>query len=333
MNLITGATGIVGSRILYDLLVAGMPATCLKRAGSDMVQLEKVFSFYGGESAVALLQKVNWITGDLLDVESLEMAMTGASQVYHAAALVSYQKADAEQLMTVNHEGTANVVNMALDCGIDKICFISSVAALGRAKKNELTTEKNEWNSAQNTSVYGLSKFMAERELWRGSAEGLSTIIVNPSIILGAARSDQSSGALMSVLKNGPKGYPKGVGGYVDVRDVSASCIALMGGKFENEGYLLNAENLSYKKLMAIAAEVFHNDLPSLKLNPWMLKMAAYFSILKSKIDGSQPKVTLETAHSASRRNAFDNTKIKRALGRDFISVRESLEYYRAFYD
>lgn len=333
MILVTGSTGIVGTRLLFDLIKSGKRVRALKRDSSDLDFVKRVFAFYDAKNGPDYFRKIEWFDGDITDIESLEGAFKEVTQCYHSAALVSYDPRDEDNLLEVNAEGTENVVNAAIEAGVLKICHISSISALGRAKKGALTTENDYWTRDDNNSVYGLSKFMAEREVWRGTAEGLPAVIVNPSIILGPSKPDKSSGMLMSLLRKGVPFYPRGTAGYVDVRDVSNTCISLMDSDIANKRFLLNAENLTYKRLLDTAAEIFGNAKPKIRLRPWMLSLGWIGAKALAAISGSKPKVTRETARSASLQNAFSNQKISNALSVTFVPVGESLLYYRSFFD
>lgn len=333
MILVTGSTGIVGTRLLFDLIKSGKQVRALKRKGSDTEFVKLVFQFYDSKDGLNYFGKIEWCDGDITDIESLEIAFKDITYCYHSAALVSYNPRDRKRLLEVNAEGTENVVNLAIEAGVLKICHVSSVAALGRAKEGTLTTEKDYWNRDDNNSVYGLSKFMAEREVWRGTAEGLPAVIVNPGIILGPAKSNQSSGMLMSLLRKGVAFYPEGAAGYVDVRDVSKACIELMGSEIQNKRYILNAENLDYKTLLDTAAGIFGNAKPKIKVNSWMLSLAWMGAKGWAAITGSKPKVTRETARSAASKNTFSNSKISETLNINFVPVAKALLYYRSFFD
>ena len=333
MILVTGSTGIVGTRLLFDLIKSGVQVRALKRKDSDTAFVKRVFQFYDSQNGEAFFSKIEWFDGDITDIASLEQAFIGVTHCYHSAGLVSYDPRDTEKLHELNTEGTENVVNAALEAGVLKICHISSIAALGRAKKGTFTTEKNYWNRDNNNSLYGLTKFMAEREVWRGTAEGLPAIIVNPSIILGPSKPHQSSGMLMSLLRKGVAFYPKGIAGYVDVRDVSKACISLMNSPIENKRYIINAENLNYKTLLDTAAGIFGNSKPKTRLHPWMLSLAWIGARGWAVITGRKPKITRETARSVSRENTFSNSKIVEAIPINFVPVGEALLYYRSFFD
>ncbi len=332
MVLVTGSTGIVGTRLVFDLLLKGKKVRAMRRESSDIDYVREIFGFYDSSKADQLFRQIEWVNADLTDIFSIEDAMRDVSEVYHAAALVSYSPGDANALILYNAEGTANIVNAALEAGVEKFCHISSVAALGKPKYGNPATEKNWWQRVGGNSTYGLSKFMAEREVWRGASEGLNVIIVNPSIIIGAAKSDQSSGMLMNLLRKGVKYFPKGSAGYVDVRDVSGMAIQLMESALVNERYILNADTVSYKKLLDMSAGIYGNRPPVFCIRPWMLSIVWRLLWLGSIITRKKPKVTKETAQSASARSIYSNEKVKKALGCDFIAPQASLEYFSRYY-
>lgn len=326
MNLITGATGIVGLRIVYDLLKRNEQVRALKRESSNMGFAEKVLRFYGAQDGD--LKNIDWIEGDLLDIFSLEKALEGITTVYHCAALVSYNPKDEKKLFKINEGGTKNLVNTCLTSGIKTICHVSSVAALGVEKEGP-TTEKTHWQRDENRSIYGLTKFLAEREVWRSSAEGLNVTVVNPSIILGPSKPDQSSGMLVNILRNGSKYYPSGGVGLVDVRDVSQACITAVEKEKFGERYLLNSENLSFQDLLSKAAQSFGNEGPKTKLPDFLLEMAWRLSLI-ARLFGIK-SISKETARSAQRQTNYGNSKAKGDLGIAFIPAGESLEWIKSF--
>jgi nucleoside-diphosphate-sugar epimerase len=332
MNLVTGATGIVGSRIAFDLLSAGMAVRAMRRSQSDVDFISRVFHFYNPAQAEALLQRLEWIQADVCDVPSLEDAMQSVDTVYHCAALVSYSPRDVRALVKTNVEGTANVVNAALYAGVRRLCHVSSVAALGKPRHGGAITEKNWLKKQSGTSTYGLTKHLAELEVWRGASEGLSAVAVNPSIILGPAKAHQSSGQLMSLFKKGIGYYPPGSAGFVDVRDVSAMAIALAHSAAESERYILNAASVPYQHMLVEAAKITGNQPPAFAVRPWMLEVAWRAAALAGYITGAKPAITRETARAASVAHQYSNEKVIKQLGMQFIAPETSLKYLLPFY-
>jgi dihydroflavonol-4-reductase len=184
MILVTGGTGLVGSHLLYDLVKSGASVRALKRAGSDLKGVLKTFSFYS-QVPEELFSRIQWVEGDIEDMASLEDAMEGADKVYHCAAIVSFLPQDRSAMLRVNVEGTANVVNACLQKQVSKLCHVSSIASLGRNSTSDLVNEETHWKTSPQNSWYAISKYGAEREVWRGAEEGLKVVVVNPSVILG----------------------------------------------------------------------------------------------------------------------------------------------------
>jgi nucleoside-diphosphate-sugar epimerase len=287
---------------------------------------EKVLRFHGLNGQE--IKSIEWFEGDILDIFLLENALEDITTVYHCAALVSYSRKDEKKLFETNEEGTKNLVNLCLTAGVKNLCHISSVAALGVEKEGP-TTEKNHWQLAEKRSNYGLTKYLAEREVWRGGAEGLNIMVVNPSIILGPAKANQSSGQLLHLLKNGSAFYPTGGVGLVDVRDVSRICLEGMNQKIYGERFLLNAENLRYRDLLNKGFEAFRGKKPKYQLPDILLEVGWRVGSFLSLFGVNS--LTKETAKSAQRVARYDSSKAQKQFGFRFIPVSSSLEWLKEF--
>ena len=257
--LITGATGFLGSYIARQLLAEGRYTTI--RA---IRRTEKT-----SEWTADIADKIEWRTADLTDIFSLEDAMQGVQHVYHAAAAISFDSNDHRAMLKTNIEGTANVVNAALACGVTKFTHVSSVAALGRNAASTFFDENNKWQTDPLNTTYGISKFNAEQEVWRGSAEGLNVVIVNPSIIIGAFDWRHGSPALIRTVAKGLRFYTTGSTGFVDVRDVATAISMLMQSDITNERYVLNAANATYQSFFNQVADALHVKRPDIKTTPF----------------------------------------------------------------
>ena len=215
MDLVTGATGIVGMPVVVKLLSQGQTVRALHRPTSDRARVEAAVRTANPES----LSRLEWVEGDLTDQASLEDALEGVTRVFHCAALVSFHADDRDALRRINAEGTANLVNAMLHCQTSRLIHVSSVAALGR-KAGQPTDESTLFEEQPGTSAYARSKHRAEMEAFRGAVEGLpgGVVVVNPTVILGPGDYRRSSSALFRVLDRGLSWYPTGSGGYVGCR-------------------------------------------------------------------------------------------------------------------
>jgi len=252
--------------------------------------------------------------------------MKGCARVYHCAGLVSFNPSKANALMKINVEGTANVVNAALATGVQKLVHVSSVAALGRKRNNTTVTENVKWDDNANPSVYGMSKYLGELEVWRAISEGLNAVIVNPVIILGLAQWGTGSSAMFRNAYNEFPWYTEGVSGFVDAADVATAMVLLMRSDITAERYILSAENKSYRSIFTEMAQAFGKKPPTRKVNPTLAAIVWRIEKIKSWITGKEALLTKETAETAQQKVNFDNSKILYALpGFGFKPVSQTI--------
>ncbi len=326
MILVTGGTGLVGSHLLYDLCKSGKRVRAIKRNSSNMSNVKKVFSYYSS-NVDELLKNVEWVEADLLDVYSLMQVMEGISEVYHCAAIVSFEPKHEEEMMRINAEGTANMVNAAVEKKIRKFLHVSSIATIGRNRNDELCTEDLFWKASPDNSNYAISKYAAEREVWRASEEGLNMIIVNPSVIIGGGNWQQSSANMFSKAYNGIKFYTDGLNGFVDVRDVAALMIKLMESEISNQRYILNSENVAFRTYFDYMHKSFNKRKSYIKAGKILSSFAWREEKLRHILTGAAPLVTKETARSAHRRSFFSNDKIRKLFpDYKFIPVEQAIK-------
>lgn len=318
MILLTGATGLVGSFTARRLLESGQKVRALVRPGSDRRLLADV------------IHRIDWVEGDLLDVLALERALDGVSQVVHAAALVSFVPRDHRLMYQINVEGTINVVNACLQGGVKKLLFVSSVAALGRSAKKtgpdqQIIDEAARWEESPLNSHYAKSKYLAELEVWRGASEGLSVVVVNPSVILGEGDWHRSSTQLFKYAYDEHAFYPEGTINYVDVLDVAEAIVQLLRADVSGERFILNAKSLPYRDFLAKVAQAFGKKPPGIRLPRAATRVLWRLEALRSWLTGRAPLITRETAQSSGHSYVFPNDKIRRTLGLEFRSLDETI--------
>jgi nucleoside-diphosphate-sugar epimerase len=310
--LVTGGSGLVGNELITQLLDAGERVTVIQHASSIHISHPNL----------------SIVQCNILDVLLLEEIMQDITHVYHAAALVSYSPKDKKKLLKINVEGTANVVNACINNHVQKLVHVSSVAALGRIRNDEKVTEKMNWTEETSNSIYGKSKYYGEMEVWRGAAEGLQVVIVNPSLIFGGADWEGGSSAIFKKAYEEFPWYTDGVTGVVDVRDVVRAMIALMNSDITSERFILNGENLSYKEIFTTIANCFDKKPPSKKVTPFLAEMVWRMEVIKSWLTNSKSLLTKETARTAQAKVYFDNRKILSALPQfSFTNIKDTIEF------
>ncbi|MBO5809786.1 MAG: NAD-dependent epimerase/dehydratase family protein [Bacteroidales bacterium] len=333
MIFITGCTGLVGSHLVAELIKrqkakderqkALSTIKLLCRKNSDLSLLNRVLKRYGFNE---IPDNIEFVYGDVTDYDILEDAMKDVDEVYHCAAVVSFNPNDKKSLMTVNVGGTTNMVNAALHCGVKKFCHVSSIAALGRSLEGEPIDENSPWSQSKNNSIYAISKHEAEMEVWRGIAEGLNATIVNPSLILGAGRWDSSSCELFTTIAKGFPFYTTGINGFVDVKDVARAMIALMENEKFGQRYCLNGALISYERLFNLMAENFNVKAPYIKVGKSLSEIAWRIFWLIGKLQGKKPLITKETARTATRKYSYSSKKIIEELDFKFTPIQDSIK-------
>ncbi len=321
--LVTGGTGFLGSYVLRYLVREGYTQVrALRRATSTM------------DLVADVTNGIEWVECDILDVFALEDAMQGVQQVYHCAAVISFDPRDYEKMRTVNVDGTANVVNAALDANVEKLLHVSSTAAIGRTKNQPIVTEENKWERSHYNSEYAISKYLAENEVWRGMVEGLNVAIVNPSIILGSGRWDEGA---LKFFKLGWQSFPfytKGTAGFVDVRDVARFMLQLMESEVVGERYILSGESLTYQTIMNEIALQLNKKPPTIQINPLLQQIAWRVEWLRSRVLGGRPLVTKETAGHSLRSFLYQNDKSRNEFDFEYTPIRQTIaETSRQFRD
>jgi dihydroflavonol-4-reductase len=316
MVLVTGGTGFLGSYIIKQLVEKGYIVRAIRRSN-------KLPSWISKE----ILDAVEWIEGDVLDVVALQDAMEGVDTVIHSAAVVSFAKKDRKDMYHINVEGTANVVNMALEKNVRRLIHISSVAALGRTTDGGQVNEEKKWEESKANTHYGKSKFKAELQVWRGMSEGLEAVILNPSTILGYGDWHNSSCAIFNNVYKEFKWYPPGINGFVDVEDVAKLVILLMESTINEERFIVSGDTWPFKKLQDTIADGFGKKRPQKQTTPFLMALAWRLEKVKSFFTGKKPLLTKESAKVAQSQTWFENDKILKALpGFSFTPLEETIK-------
>lgn len=307
MILVTGASGLVGSHLIHFLSQKKQKIRALYKT--------KIPTLLDG----TLSEFIEWIQGDITDIAEMESYFENITHIYHCAAIVSYDPRHKDEMICVNVEGTSNIVNCSLEFGVKKLVFISSIAAIGKSNTNEAIKEKNIWNHTNQNSNYAVSKHHAEMEVWRGAAEGLQVVIVNPAVILGEGDWSKSSTNLFQIVDKEFPFYTSGTTAWVDVKDVVKACILLMDSEVTQERFILSAGNYSFKNIFTWMAVAMNKKPPQYFAKKWMSEIVWRWSYLKALLTKKIATISKETAQAAYSKYDYDNQK--------FLSQFPEFEY------
>ena len=320
--LVTGGTGFLGAYIIRQLVEKGYAVRAIRRGNVQPVFIPN-----------AIWEKVEWVTGDILDVVGVEEAMEGMDAVVHAAGKVSFSDRDRQEIFSTNIDGTANLVNAALSLPIKRFLHVSSVAAMGRVGNGDRVTEEKTWQESRYNTTYAISKFRGEMEVWRGIGEGLPAVVVNPSTILGYGDWNSTSCALFRSAFDEFPWYTEGINGFVEVSDTARAVVRLLESDIVGERFILNGENWTFRKLFENIAAGFGKKPPTREATPFLAGVAWRAERVKSWVSGRPTLLTRESARVARSSTLFDNGKILRQLP-DFAftplenTIREACQAY-----
>lgn len=319
--LLTGASGFIGYYLTRALAARAQPFIALVRPDSDMRYLSELDTY------------CTLVEGDLNDPESLYDALDGVETVIHAAAVVSYRSSDKDLMLKVNAEGTANLVNMMLQRGARRLIYISSVAALHRVDGGGMVSLSDRWPMKEPNTPYARSKFAAEREVWRGQAEGLSVAAAYPATVLGAGDwTSSNTPALWRRASEGGRIYPLGSAGFVDVRDVSRAVISLLDRDLDRDRFLLVAENLAWQTVLAKIALSIGAAPPTYGMPAWQSALLWPVEALRAKFADSKPLVTRATHHNLQSVFTYDGSRYPLETGNAYLPLDATIaEIGKAF--
>jgi len=319
--LVTGGTGVLGMYIVEALLAEGY---------TDI----EVFSRSGSNPSLSFADNecVTFTKGDISELHPLTDAIERSDYIIHAAAIVSFHPKRFGLMHAINVDGTANIVNIAIDADIKKMVHISSIAAIGRNEKGDPISETTEWSNSKYNSYYGITKYLGEQEVWRAHHEGLNVAIVNPSLVFGGKLWGQSSLQIFGKVYDGLPYYTKGGTGIVDVKDVAKLTLHLLKSEVNGERYIASGGNISYKDLFMKMAKVMNRKAPKKPAPAWMMSVFWRLEKLKSLFSSKEPIITKETVMSTSHISQYDNRKSLTLDWGGYRTLDETIEEYSVEY-
>ena len=330
MVLVTGATGLLGSHVLLEVLKTDVPVRALIRSKSSEKKelLQNLLLWYSPDNP-ELLDRVEWMYGDLLDIPSLEIALQGVETVYHCAGMISFNPADENTLLQINGEGTRNLVNLSLDFGISAFCYVSSIAVIN---SNSPIKSEAEDEGPIYSYGYAASKYLAEMEVWRGGQEGLPVVIVNPGVIIGPGDKTQGSGKIFLEAEKERRFCPPGGTGFIGVVDVARAMLLLVEKKHFGERFILVSENLSFCDIITKIAAVLQVRPPSKILKKWQLEILWRLDALLVFFGRGNRKLTKSTAKSLTNFQRYSSKKFIALSGFEFEKMESVIQRTAAYF-
>ncbi|WP_296621900.1 NAD-dependent epimerase/dehydratase family protein [Marivirga sp.] len=310
--LLTGATGLLGKQILQQLIAQDYKIYACKRVDSHIPLAS---------------EKLNWIEIKSIEDDLFLLIPEKVDYVIHAGALVSYKKSDTAKIYQINTQWTSKLAKVALEAGVKKFIFISSISALGIRSQDIFIDEDTPKSENEFLSNYGRSKRQAEELLWDVSSDGLPIVIFNPSVIIGPAKRYQSSAQLFGYVGDQKPFYTKGLINYIDVRDVAKIIVQSLENKIRNEQFVLNAGSISYHDFFKAIAKQLNLKAPKIGVPKFMVILGAVLENIFSKLSGKPATLTMETAKMAGNKKIYNAEKAKNTFNIRYKTLEESIEW------
>lgn len=308
---VTGATGFVGMNVVLSLLDHGWSVTALYRPDSHTTDLERL--------------PVKRVPGDITDIESLRASMPpGPDAVVHVAGNVNmWSQGNAEQSRD-NVDGTANMVQVALERGARKFVYTSSIAAFGLhdSRVDESTPE----NATRSWINYPRTKALAEREVRRGIDKGLDAVILNPASVIGAYDRHNWSTMIYLACKGRLLAVPAGSGSFCHAGEVARAHVTAIDKGRTGHNYLLGGTDASYLDLARVVGEVTGRKVPRRTVPPSVLWAASRVMTWSYPLHRRRSPLTPEAAKLTSIDMLCSNDKAQRELGHQPVPLRPMIE-------
>lgn len=326
MIFVTGGTGLLGSNLIYKLLMQGEKVKALIRPGKRDFDTRKLFGCFP-EADKLPYHNLEWIEGDILDVAILDEILENIDEVYHCAAIISFDSRDNTHMIRTNVIGTANIVNACLLNHVKKLCYVSSIAALGQPVEGNVIDESARWKASRFNNGYAISKYGGEREVWRGIEEGLNAVIVNPSVILGAGCHSKTVNSLFTANRKLLPFKVTGTNGYVDVEDVANACILLMKSDISGERFVLNSENLSNYELFNLITRFLGKKKPFIRIHKRLVIFLGHIIGFSGRFSKKKRAVTIDSLRAALSTSFYSGEKFAKQFNYKYIPIETSLHH------
>lgn len=313
--LLTGASGFLGSAVLRRLLDEGYSVRALLRPGSDRSNVHGL--------------PVEQVDGDLKDTVSLKNAVRGCDALFHVAADYRLWVPDPASIYQINVEGTKNLILSAVEAGVKKIVYTSSVATLGLNKDGTPANEDTPVSVDDMTGHYKRSKFLAEQAVSElVETVNAPVVIVNPSAPVGPRdiKPTPTGRIFVDALNNRMPAYVETGLNIVHVDDVAAGHILAFKHGIAGERYILGGENMTLKTLLELISEIGNVRAPGLRIPHNLLLPIAITSEWVSRITGKTPFITVDEIMMAKKLMYFSSDKAKTTLGYSPGPVRNAIE-------
>ncbi|MBW1872590.1 MAG: NAD-dependent epimerase/dehydratase family protein [Deltaproteobacteria bacterium] len=318
--LVTGGSGFIGGSLVLALVKRGYTVRAFYRAGDDNRLIAKA--------------PVELIEGDICDPDKLKQAAAGCQTVFHTAGNVSFRKQDRASQFRVNVKGTGNVVQTCIKVGVKKLIYTSTVNTLGIAwPTGSIADEDTPFDPEKSDFNYAYTKKLAEDIALAANGSAIEVVSVNPGTVFGPGDVNLNAGSYIMAIAKAPVWfYPPGGTNCVHVDAVVAGHIAALQSGRAGERYILGGENLYYREVFSIIADVLGRPRPKFSMPTYPLVLASSLIEKLSALLGFDTKIAAEAAKAGQHTFFYSSEKARRELNLEMIPFRRAVEEAVAWY-
>ncbi len=319
-TLVTGASGFLGSHVARQLVARGDNVRVLLRPSST-------------NRAIGDLS-LEYVTGDLRDLASLERALSGVQRVFHVAADYRLWAKRPREIYDSNVGGTKNLLDAAKRAGVEKFIYTSTVATIA-VDRPELPSEATDAKLEEMVGHYKRSKWLAEQEALKAAKEGLPVVVAMPTTPVGPGdwKPTPTGKIILDFLNGKMPGYVETGLNFVGAEECAAGHLLVAEKGKIGERYLLGSENVTLKKLLDTLARITGLSAPKLKIPHGLALGVAYMNTAFSRLVGKEPQIPVEGVKIARHMMFVNCTRSQQELGFAPGSVAAALERAVRWYE
>jgi dihydroflavonol-4-reductase len=313
MNLVTGATGHIGNVLVRKLLAAGESVRVLIFPGEDTLPLQDLL--------------LEMVTGDVLDPLSLRKAMQGVQRVFHLAGIISIMPGRNRNVHRVNVEGTKNIIAEAIQAGVQRLIYTSSIHAIRRAPEGIRIDEQLPFDPENTAGEYDRSKAEASLAVLEAARGGLDSVILCPTGVIGPNdyRRSELGQLILDCVEQKTQFYVNGAYDFVDVRDVADGIWQAAKKGRSGETYILSGEKLTVRRIIDQLWDLTGRRFARIYIPFSLARFAARFTPLYYLYRKIKPRFTSYSLETLRSNADISHAKATAELGYQPRRLRETI--------
>lgn len=319
---VTGATGFIGANLVRQLLDCGYAVRSLVRPESNRRNIDGL--------------DIEVCPGDLADRNALARSMKGCDVLFHVAAVYTFWSPRPGDIARTNIEGTRNILEAAVECGVEKVVCTSSESTIGIKEGGCPGTEAGQPEPDELPCHYKRSKYEAEKvalDAWR---QGLPLVVVNPTTPIGPLdiKPTPTGQVVVDFLNGRMPAYVNTGLNIIHVQDVARGHILALERGRPGERYVLGNRNMTLREMLAALEQASGVRSPRWRIPIWAALIGACADeLFTGRLMGNRPRVSVASVKVARRFRFFDCTKAVKELGLPQTPVEEAfrgaVEWFR----